>query len=122
MATRRKPRRANPATLQEEERIRTEREAELLAQFPEAAIEVKVTAYRPARQNRPRCGARRRDGHPCQAPMYMPRNAEYPPNGRCRMHRGYVSREERERKRQIANAQPRQNGRFVRLNREENAG
>jgi len=37
---------------------------------------------------RPRCGARCRDGHPCQAPAVWDSEHDRPRNGRCRMHGG----------------------------------
>ena len=37
---------------------------------------------------RPRCGARCRDGHPCQAPAVWDRANDRPRNGRCRLHGG----------------------------------
>lgn len=40
------------------------------------------------RRLRPRCGARCRDGHPCQAPAVWDRRRNRPRNGRCRMHGG----------------------------------
>ncbi len=37
---------------------------------------------------RPRCGARCRDGHPCQARVVWDTDNDRPRNGRCRMHGG----------------------------------
>ncbi len=37
---------------------------------------------------RPLCGARRRDGGACQAPVVWDRQSDRPRNGRCRMHGG----------------------------------
>lgn len=37
---------------------------------------------------RPRCGARCRDGHLCQAPAVWDRERNLPRNGRCRVHGG----------------------------------
>ena len=39
-------------------------------------------------RDRPRCGARCRDGHACRAPAVWDRNRQRPRNGRCRMHGG----------------------------------
>ena len=38
--------------------------------------------------DRPRCGARCRDGHPCQARAVWNYRHDQPRNGRCRMHGG----------------------------------
>jgi hypothetical protein len=41
------------------------------------------------RSERPPCGARCRDGHPCQAPAMLDRETGcYVRNGRCRLHGG----------------------------------
>ncbi len=37
---------------------------------------------------RPRCGARRRDGRPCEALAVWDQGQDRPRNGRCRMHGG----------------------------------
>lgn len=37
---------------------------------------------------RPQCGARCRDGHPCEAPAVWSTSTGAPRNGRCRMHGG----------------------------------
>lgn len=37
---------------------------------------------------RPRCGARTRQGRPCQAPAVWNNRWDMPRNGRCRMHGG----------------------------------
>ncbi len=37
---------------------------------------------------RPTCGARCRDGHPCTARAVWDRDHDQPRNGRCRMHGG----------------------------------
>jgi hypothetical protein len=37
---------------------------------------------------RPKCGARCRDGHPCQARTVWDAHHDRPRNGRCRMHGG----------------------------------
>jgi hypothetical protein len=50
------------------------REAEAMAPLP--------------RRERPRCGARCRDGHPCQAPVVWNAEANAPVNGRCKVHGG----------------------------------
>ncbi len=41
---------------------------------------------RPARADRPRCGARTRKGEPCKAPVVWARGEK--PRARCRMHGG----------------------------------
>ena len=41
-----------------------------------------------ANRERPRCGARCRDGSPCEAPPVWDRRLDRPVNGRCRMHGG----------------------------------
>ena len=46
-----------------------------------------VHVKRPAVKDRPRCGARCRDGHPCQAPVVWPKGA-WRPKKRCRRHGG----------------------------------
>lgn len=43
---------------------------------------------RPPKRERPRCGARRRDGKPCEAPAVWLPGEPAPRNGRCRMHGG----------------------------------
>ncbi len=40
------------------------------------------------KQDRPKCGARCRDGHACQAPVVWDRKNNRPINERCRMHGG----------------------------------
>ena len=40
------------------------------------------------KSQRPRCGAKCRDGHPCRAPAVWDVLANAPRNGRCRMHGG----------------------------------
>jgi hypothetical protein len=40
------------------------------------------------KRERPRCGARCRDGSPCQAPPVWNKGLDRPVNGRCRMHGG----------------------------------
>ena len=37
---------------------------------------------------RPKCGARCRDGHPCRAPAVWDKDHNRSRNGRCRMHGG----------------------------------
>ena len=44
--------------------------------------------YATRKSERPRCGARCRDGHPCQAPAVWDYENDRPCNGRCRMHGG----------------------------------
>lgn len=57
------------------------------------------------KKNRPLCGARCRDGHPCKAKAVLDKR-DRPLNGRCRMHGGLStgakSEEGRERCRQAA--------------------
>lgn len=43
---------------------------------------------RPPRGQRPRCGAKCRDGHPCRAAAVWYAGEAAPRNGRCRMHGG----------------------------------
>ena len=40
------------------------------------------------KKDRPRCGARTRQGAHCQAPVVWDRETDRPKNGRCRMHGG----------------------------------
>ncbi len=40
------------------------------------------------KSERPRCGARCRDGHECRAPAVWDKKRDRPVNGRCRMHGG----------------------------------
>ncbi len=40
------------------------------------------------KSERPRCGARCRDGHECRAPAVWDKKHDRPRNGRCRMHGG----------------------------------
>lgn len=44
--------------------------------------------HRTPKAERPRCGARCRDGLPCQALPVWDREHDRPRNGRCRMHGG----------------------------------
>jgi hypothetical protein len=44
--------------------------------------------HRTPRAERPECGAKCRDGHPCQALPVWDRGKDRPRNGRCRMHGG----------------------------------
>ena len=44
--------------------------------------------YATPKSQRPRCGARCRDGHPCQARVVWDRELDRPQNGRCRVHGG----------------------------------
>lgn len=56
-----------------------------LAQWEEA----KAPGYgRTPKAQRPRCGAKCRDGHPCQALPVWDREKDRPRNGRCRLHGG----------------------------------
>ncbi len=41
-----------------------------------------------SKRERPRCGARCRDGHSCRAPAVWDKERDRPRNGRCRMHGG----------------------------------
>jgi hypothetical protein len=49
--------------------------------------EIRLWWSRPKRE-RPRCGARCRDGSPCKASAVWDRRLDRPVNGRCRMHGG----------------------------------
>ena len=49
--------------------------------------EIRLWWSRP-KSERPRCGARCRDGSPCKAPAVWDRRLDRPANGRCRMHGG----------------------------------
>jgi hypothetical protein len=40
------------------------------------------------KRQRPKCGAKTRQGTPCQAPAVWDRERDRPRNGRCRMHGG----------------------------------
>ncbi len=44
--------------------------------------------YITPRPQRPKCGARCRDGHACRAPAVWDRENDRPRNGRCRLHGG----------------------------------
>lgn len=44
--------------------------------------------FRPRSDERPRCGARCRDGHACRAPAVWVAGELVPRNGRCRVHGG----------------------------------
>lgn len=44
--------------------------------------------HRPLSRERPRCGAKCRDGHACKAPAVWIAGEPAPRNGRCRMHGG----------------------------------
>jgi hypothetical protein len=45
--------------------------------------------WRVFKRELPRCGARCRDGHPCQAPAAWDEYRCAPRNGRCRLHGGF---------------------------------
>ena len=47
-----------------------------------------VFAARSPAVTRPQCGARCRDGHPCEAPAVWSASTGAARNGRCRMHGG----------------------------------
>jgi len=49
--------------------------------------EIRLWWSRP-KSERPRCGARCRDGSPCEAPAVWNRRLDRPVNGRCWMHGG----------------------------------
>ena len=49
--------------------------------------EIRLWWSRPKRE-RPRCGAKCRDGSPCEAPPVWDKRRDHPVNGRCRMHGG----------------------------------
>jgi hypothetical protein len=49
--------------------------------------EIRLWWSRPKRE-RPRCGARCRDGSPCEAPPVWDKRLDRAVNGRCRMHGG----------------------------------
>lgn len=40
------------------------------------------------KEMRPRCGAKTREGRPCEAPPVWDNRRDMPRNGRCRMHGG----------------------------------
>ena len=61
------------------------RKLEALFQF--AADQQEREAVRQPRRERPRCGARTREGNPCKAPVVWLRG-ELTPRKRCRMHGG----------------------------------
>ncbi len=44
--------------------------------------------YATRKSQRPQCGARCRDGHPCRAPAIWDKVNDRPRNGRCRLHGG----------------------------------
>lgn len=46
------------------------------------------TEWSTPKSERPRCGARCRDGHPCRAPVIWDHENNRPRNGRCRIHGG----------------------------------
>lgn len=48
----------------------------------------KILAMATPKEMRPRCGARTRQGLPCQAPAVWDTQWDMPRNGRCRMHGG----------------------------------
>lgn len=44
--------------------------------------------WRAPKRARPRCGAKCRDGHPCQAPAVWDKMMDRSRNGRCKLHGG----------------------------------
>jgi hypothetical protein len=59
----------------------------LMAGYDIWSGEIRLWWSRP-KGERPRCGARCRDGTPCKAPAVWNRRLDRPVNGRCRMHGG----------------------------------
>jgi hypothetical protein len=51
-------------------------------------MRIRQPYYRVFKHELPLCGARCRDGHPCQARAAWDETRTYPRNGRCRMHGG----------------------------------
>ena len=51
-------------------------------------MRIRQPFYRVFKHELPLCGARCRDGHPCQARAAWDETRTYPRNGRCRMHGG----------------------------------
>jgi len=54
--------------------------------FPNA--DIRIGLLRVQRPERPRCGARWRDGHACRAPAVWDAVRDRPVNGRCKLHGG----------------------------------
>jgi len=50
--------------------------------------DIRVVFLRTQRPDRPRCGARCRDGHACKAPAVWDALRDRPVNGRCKLHGG----------------------------------
>jgi hypothetical protein len=65
--------------------------------------------HRTPKGKRPRCGARCRDGHACQAPPVWDKARNAPRNGRCRLHGGFLMGPRRSGKRE--GSQPAENAR-----------
>src|SRR5215213_12028476 len=63
------------------------RRVNLMAGYDIWSGEIRLWWSHPKRE-RPRYGARCRDGSPCEAPAVWDRRLERPVNGRCRMHGG----------------------------------
>jgi hypothetical protein len=64
-----------------------ERTVNLVAGYDIWSGEIRLWWSRPKRE-RPRCGAKCRDGTPCNAPPVWNKRLDRPVNGRCRMHGG----------------------------------
>jgi len=72
---------------------RKEKEQALWAEFKACLamlrqMRLRQPYYRVFKKELPLCGARCRDGHPCQARAAWDETRTYPRNGRCRMHGG----------------------------------
>jgi len=50
--------------------------------------DIRIRFLRTQRPDRPRCGARCRDGHACRAPAVWDAVRDRPVNGRCKLHGG----------------------------------
>ena len=50
--------------------------------------DIRIRFLRAQRPDRPRCGARCRDGHACRAPAVWDTVRDRPANGRCKLHGG----------------------------------
>ena len=63
----------------------------IIARIQDRALNDPSCEWTTAKGERPKYGARCRDGHPCRAPVVWDHDHNRPRNGRCRLHGGLSS-------------------------------
>jgi hypothetical protein len=94
------------------------RSVNLMAGYDIWSGEIRLWSSRIKRE-RPRCGARCRDGSPCKAPPVWDKRLDRAVNGRCRMHGGLSTDQRRKR---AAGASRNRTARAQRARRQERSG